>query len=165
MKIVLAIVVAVAALAVVEAASSGACTDSSDYNIIEHSATFNETVAECSKKCLGGDSCTTACVEKDTGLSSACADCFGTLAECGKEHCALKCIANPDSAKCKNCTFEYCGPDFVTCSGIMHDGSVTTYAPIASACAAGRRTKDCADCTNKYCSEDFTFFDCDRTAH
>lgn len=69
------------------------------------------------KKPKPGQACMSNCVAKGTKISPSCSNCFGTLAQCTYDNCAMKCL-DAGSADCKACTGEFCIPAFDACAGL-----------------------------------------------
>eukprot|EP00443_Scrippsiella_acuminata_P079391 CAMPEP_0115476556 /NCGR_PEP_ID=MMETSP0271-20121206/55200_1 /TAXON_ID=71861 /ORGANISM="Scrippsiella trochoidea, Strain CCMP3099" /LENGTH=186 /DNA_ID=CAMNT_0002903977 /DNA_START=1 /DNA_END=561 /DNA_ORIENTATION=+ len=65
----------------------------------------------------GGKACMTRCVMSYTQISKPCADCWGGLAQCTYDNCAMNCLT-PDSKECTSCTASFCDKNFESCSGI-----------------------------------------------
>merc|ERR1712032_159224 len=64
-----------------------------------------------------GKVCMSGCVRKKVDLSKPCADCWGGLAQCTYDKCAMNCLL-PDDPKGKECTTQFCSKAFEACSGI-----------------------------------------------
>lgn len=95
---------------------SGACTNPADATIMAASD-FQSKVSDCATKNWGADPATKNCVIKDTGLSDACATCFGAEIKCAATKCMTQCISDSNSQQCKDCRAQNCDPAFTTCSG------------------------------------------------
>jgi|GEM_PF-1275431 len=74
---------------------------------------------DCGLQCIGdadAQGCTTACTAAATGLSTACAGCYGALILCTVNNCISQCIADPTSAPCLDCQEQNCLPEFNSCT-------------------------------------------------
>jgi hypothetical protein len=82
-------------------------------------ATFNlDAEAESAGlSCTGNATCISQALQTDTGLSSACADCFGSVGGCAASNCALQCLGGSGSSGCRNCVASNCAQEFEVCSG------------------------------------------------
>jgi len=99
----------------------GACTNPADRAIID--AGGLETILQnCAASCIGAgdfEQCVSDCMTDQTGLSPACADCFGALAGCIVAFCFSEC-AIPDSPECIACMeANGCTAAFDACSGLI----------------------------------------------
>ncbi|KAF4718404.1 hypothetical protein FOZ62_017439 [Perkinsus olseni] len=52
-------------------------------------------------------------------LSDACANCFGDLTKCGKDHCLSQCLSTPAAKACKDCMDKNgCNSAVLKCTGL-----------------------------------------------
>ncbi len=74
----------------------------------------------CGLGCIGQPpSCATPCVAEKTGLSEACAACYGAIINCSISNCVGPCAADPGGDDCTTCQVENgCVELLETCSGI-----------------------------------------------
>lgn len=100
--------------------NDGACGNIADISTQrDNFDTMVNSIQSCMLGCLGKDrSCVVDCVTKDVGLSKACADCWGSEAQCVFGSCLKVCLAHPTSAECLQCTNEKCMPALERCSGL-----------------------------------------------
>ncbi len=102
------------------------CLDAADVAI--HAAGDVSAAAfECAFGCQGVDdtvaNCTSGCLATESGLTTACADCYGVALECGLQWCSTPCDPDPSSPTCVGCFIEGgCANAFEQCAG-------TTYVP------------------------------------
>ncbi|MBI5532466.1 MAG: hypothetical protein HY898_07115 [Deltaproteobacteria bacterium] len=99
-------------------AGSGACTNTADLAIIQGSTDFQTKVGDCAKSNMGADPATKNCIIQQTGISDACATCFGAEIKCAASKCMVQCIADSNSQPCKDCRAQNCDPAFTVCSGL-----------------------------------------------
>lgn len=98
-------------------APAGACDNEADIEIMG-TTDIGGTVGSCATSCLfQGAACITSCVERDSGLTSACSACFGQVGQCTVDRCALQCTS-PGSSGCQTCQANNCFPAFEACSGV-----------------------------------------------
>jgi len=65
------------------------------------------------------DQCVADCTEEATGLSTACAGCYGEWAGCGGEVCVPECVGGGTQPPCIDCLFAAgCSGRFDACSGL-----------------------------------------------
>ena len=94
----------------------GACSNADDELALAAIDVPAEARA-CGTMCFGAAMCVTRCME-DHGLSSACATCFGAVAQCTTRNCALACSGDDDAA-CTACRVSAgCAAEFEACSGL-----------------------------------------------
>merc|ERR1719410_452641 len=100
-------------------AATDACKDAADQKIWNGvgKTDFEKDLSACGNQCLGGASCTTACIKKKAGYTEACSSCFGGLVGCTKDNCMFDCMMDANGSSCKNCVNKSCTPAFKTCSG------------------------------------------------
>jgi hypothetical protein len=93
-----------------------ACTNAAD-EAVTMSPAFATAPRDCGFNCFSmpDSSCAKDCIQK-TGLSSACATCWGDTINCGAKNCLAQCIDSTNPA-CDACTMQYCAPAFHACSG------------------------------------------------
>ncbi len=66
------------------------------------------------------------CLATATGLSAACAACYGANADCSADSCLAKCLGTQTAPACVDCRCGRTGPTnciqaFVDCSGVPDD--------------------------------------------
>jgi hypothetical protein len=94
---------------------AGACVNTADCSIGK--AQIDPKVATCARTCAGGSKCTADCLVKE-GVTTACAQCWGDVTQCGRDNCLSACFSDPGSAACRECTkTKGCDDAFKTCSG------------------------------------------------
>lgn len=71
---------------------------------------------------LDDPACISRCIADETGLSAACAQCFGVTSICAIENCLGSCVADPGGAECMACLDTFCLADFEACSGVTWGG-------------------------------------------
>lgn len=72
--------------------------------------------SEASRSALGD--CIAGCISQQTGLSSACTACYGSIAACSTAFCIAPCLPpNSGSQECANCALENC-IDVNACTGL-----------------------------------------------
>lgn len=100
------------------AGGAGACTNSADSAVLT-SDEFVEAQRTCGAMCLGDtEMCTTACLEKTSTLTPACAACNGAYITCAMSHCLADCTGGFMSPTCRPCAEEQCGTPYHACSGL-----------------------------------------------
>merc|ERR1712166_632134 len=99
-----------------EAAAACSAADSAVWTK-QGQANFQNDMTTCGKKCLGASDCVKKCVEGKEKYSDGCSGCFGSLAQCTKDHCMFQCI-NGRTPACDTCVKKNgCDTTFATCSG------------------------------------------------
>ena len=71
--------------------------------------------SEAARNALGD--CIASCMTEQTGLSTGCTGCYGSIAACSTGCCLVPCAADPGSAECANCALENC-IDVNACTGL-----------------------------------------------
>jgi len=98
-----------------------ACDNPTDMSIIMGG--IASEVVDCSNGCLSETdpyACNTACISTATGLSLACAACYGVLMDCVTANCLSACMVDPTTGDCVTCRATHgCDTDFTACSGIL----------------------------------------------
>ncbi len=62
--------------------------------------------------------CIAACISNETGLSSGCTGCYGSIAACSTAYCIAPCLPpNSGSQECADCALRYC-IDVNACTGL-----------------------------------------------
>merc|ERR1719150_1859204 len=119
-----------------ELMASAACADTADQKVwtTDGKTDFEGDLNACGHQCLGMASCTSKCIAKRRGYTATCADCFGTLTGCTKDHCMFDCMTDAQGTSCKNCVDEHCTPAFETCSGLTPPSKAELRAPQTDAC-------------------------------
>jgi len=94
------------------------CRDSHDEHILYHKPNLKEHMAECShaKWDEGSTQDPADCMQKKTGLTHGCAECFGKVIHCSHQQCLSECACG-ETDSCHDCTKEKCQPDFDICAG------------------------------------------------
>jgi hypothetical protein len=101
---------------------AGACTSETDMALINSGAVDAEA-NRCGPGCiLNGTQCTIDCMTETIDISDACATCYAEMMSCSASNCAMACFADSESATCRTCVEESCGPQFEECSGIDSQG-------------------------------------------
>ncbi|MBT6491426.1 MAG: hypothetical protein HOK97_16775 [Deltaproteobacteria bacterium] len=96
----------------------GACTNATDMALVDSGAVDAEA-NRCGPGCiLNGAQCTIDCITEAIDLSEACAGCYAEMMSCSASNCAMACFADSESAACRTCVEESCGPQFEDCSGV-----------------------------------------------
>ena len=100
----------------------GACTNEADLALINSDDVDVTGAAQtCGLGCLGDDdpgACSAACVSEETGISEACAGCYGDTVLCSAENCLADCAMDPAGDACGECQAEFCLDDFYACTGL-----------------------------------------------
>lgn len=95
-----------------------ACNNTADFAALQsHVSDAYSTIAGCTIKCLGGESCIGDCIHSGLGVSSACGECFGADATCTAKNCVLACLGGASDG-CKACSNSKCLPTFQSCAGV-----------------------------------------------
>eukprot|EP00475_Leptophrys_vorax_P003476 TRINITY_DN1205_c0_g1_i1.p1 TRINITY_DN1205_c0_g1~~TRINITY_DN1205_c0_g1_i1.p1 ORF type:complete len:250 (-),score=44.25 TRINITY_DN1205_c0_g1_i1:49-798(-) len=100
--------------------ANGVCTDSADKAKLANTSAVKTQLTSASASCFLS-STFQSCVSGKMagwGLTTACAQCFGTDAYCTKSNCASECISAPSSSACLKCSNQHCTPAFDQCSGL-----------------------------------------------
>lgn len=100
-------------------AEATGCTSMADQAIMNAEA-FDQQSTDCATPCaLDPDvaGCAQSCLEKDVGLSHACAVCNGENIACGAKQCLSACLADSASPACRDCVMTNCDPAFRMCTG------------------------------------------------
>ena len=72
--------------------------------------------SEAARNALGD--CIASCISDETGLSTACTGCYGSIAACSTAFCIEPCLPpNSGSQECANCALENC-IDVNACTGL-----------------------------------------------
>ena len=100
--------------------SSFGCTLEADVKILlaqgfGTNPTFLDQQAKCGRDNLGNAGRTAACMEKTTGISKYCGECYGDLTHCGATNCRAECFLGP-SERCTKCICKYCRVTFRKCT-------------------------------------------------
>ena len=85
-------------------ADAGACTadDATKSNTVK----FSCDAVKCAKSNFFKLDPTAACIAKEDGVSSGCANCFGQVSQCVVKNCAVKCLVDPTAPACQACGCE-----------------------------------------------------------
>lgn len=76
---------------------------------------FMDYEKSCGKASVGAKDKTAECLVKATGISRACADCYGEQTACGALHCPIVCAFGA-SDKCVACVCKHCRVNFLKCA-------------------------------------------------
>jgi len=96
-----------------------ACINQNDLAIVCDSQ-FNIEVQICATDEAGDAEKTSMCLQRDTGVSEACADCYGETTQCTLDHCLNDlCPTLPFSPECAACRAEFCNAEFDACRGAL----------------------------------------------
>ena len=98
----------------VEAMPEAAAPCSGDEAIFS-TTKFSCDAVSCAKKNFFGIAGTAKCIVAADKVSESCATCFGKVAQCSATHCALKCLADPESDKCQECGHKASGALIIDC--------------------------------------------------
>lgn len=102
-----------------DSGASGACTNPSDMAVIsDPGSDVNGKVGACAQKNFGAEPGTRDCIRSESGLSTACADCYDGMSQCVVKHCIAQCLAGQNSPGCTSCRAQNCDPAFAACVGI-----------------------------------------------
>lgn len=96
---------------------SGACTNAADQAALGM-VDIAMVAEDCGRMCFGGRTCVIMCVERDAGISNACATCFGDVSQCTLRNCLRECSGS-DMMACDSCrAMAGCTSAFEACSGL-----------------------------------------------
>ena len=105
--------------------ATGKCTNAADAKLLATEAlqtAVSGKASTCGLGCLTATdpaTCATDCVVKGTGLSSACAGCYGGTVLCSIKNCVKDCAADPSSKACRDCQVKNgCISTFYACTGL-----------------------------------------------
>jgi hypothetical protein len=121
--------------------SGGACTSAADREAISDPAkNFDGRIRSCSWPLSYNPK---SCITGTTDVSSGCADCWAAFIECGKDACALQCIA--PTSECYKCVAAACDASLATCIGLALDGDACSsdLDCVHGACVGGKCTTRC----------------------
>ncbi len=97
--------------------STGACTNSSDLAVVCDPG-FADEIATCATDASGQGPATATCLVTETGVSEACAGCYGDVTQCVFDNCLSACVPpNQDSEPCLACRADNCDEAQDTCTG------------------------------------------------
>jgi hypothetical protein len=71
--------------------------------------------SEAARNALGN--CIASCISDQTGLSTACTGCYGSIAACSTAFCLAPCLADAGSQECADCALQNC-IDVNACTGL-----------------------------------------------
>ena len=99
---------------------SGACTNAADQEIIGSTDVAAEA-RTCGLAAIGKPpGSATPCIVAATGLTEACAGCYGGTVDCTIANCIGDCAADPSGQPCSDCQVEKgCIAAFEECSGVV----------------------------------------------
>jgi len=98
--------------------SPGACTNAADQAILADVDVVLEAET-CVMTCSMDMECMAGCLSDNTGLSSACSQCYAEATGCILTYCLSGCMSDPHSDVCIACMVENgCYGPFVLCSGM-----------------------------------------------
>ncbi|GAX24144.1 hypothetical protein FisN_9Hh397 [Fistulifera solaris] len=103
--------------------ATGTCTlkDTEIWNALGGAANRSITNSFCSQQtgCLVDVQCNTECFVENFGYSTACAECFAVLPQCGLQNgCAFACAQDSQSDQCQTCNLP-CQQVFYNCTGFF----------------------------------------------
>eukprot|EP00929_Paragymnodinium_shiwhaense_P107994 TRINITY_DN7432_c0_g1_i4.p2 TRINITY_DN7432_c0_g1~~TRINITY_DN7432_c0_g1_i4.p2 ORF type:complete len:328 (+),score=57.00 TRINITY_DN7432_c0_g1_i4:215-1198(+) len=98
------------------ALGAGHCKDASNKGrwIARGKAEMSDDMQHCEGACWGITHCITNCIKGRRHYSRECAQCFGELGSCSREHCHDIC---EDKASCQVCIKRNCRRSWVQCTG------------------------------------------------
>ncbi len=96
-----------------------ACLNDDD-ELVRSSYNLDSEAEAAGLDCTGNSSCISSTLQADTGLSAACADCFGGTGSCAASNCALQCLGDSGSSGCRSCVASNCATEFEVCSGWVY---------------------------------------------
>lgn len=102
-----------------EARSSGGACQNADDQAVFDAVNVDAEVETCQLQCAFEAEigfCTAVCLTAATGLSGACAACYGQLTACNLSNCLDACL-NQGASACEWCRIVNCGETFATCTG------------------------------------------------
>ena len=99
----------------ISTAGSGKCNNPTDCAIKK--SDMEGWMPACAQASLGAAAPTATCMVGH-GLTQGCADCWGAVAACGAQQCFAACLADSNSAPCRDCSAQNCDPTFNACTGI-----------------------------------------------
>lgn len=82
-----------------------ACTNSDDLALV-CAPGWSDAVGECARAESGDPDGTTNCLVENSGISEACASCYGAATGCVLNNCIGECATAPDSEACNDCRVE-----------------------------------------------------------
>jgi len=100
---------------------SDACVNAAD-ELVRETVDIAAAAEAAGLSCLGDGACITSQLESTTGLSPACASCYGGTGSCAAGNCALQCLGDSGSSGCRNCVASNCAQEFEICSGWLYGG-------------------------------------------
>lgn len=71
--------------------------------------------SETTRSALGN--CIASCISSQSGLSTACTGCYGSIAACSTAFCIAPCLADAGSPECADCALQNC-IDVNACTGL-----------------------------------------------
>lgn len=98
--------------------AAGACGNEADCPIVD-SGVGRPAADACLESCSDDANCPSACISTETGLSSACADCYQQYSACVAAGCSDTCPGQGGNA-CMLCEVDTCREAFQACSGLDH---------------------------------------------
>merc|ERR1719378_1080325 len=102
--------------AIAPASAAGACT--ADDATKSNSVKFSCDAVACAKKNFFKLAGTSACIQKEDGISEGCANCFGQVSQCVVKNCAIHCLADPTAPACQTCGHKSCDDLAKSCTGL-----------------------------------------------
>jgi hypothetical protein len=103
---------------------AGACSNDADLAAIQAKTAdqMATTMKSCGTSCFTNadrKKCIADCVEKDLGVTNACAQCFGGISDCTMSNCISQCMLDSKSQGCTSCIETAgCNSTFTSCSGL-----------------------------------------------
>ena len=102
----------------VDAAASGACTNSADKTILD-AGKVQDQATTCALQNMGNPTKASDCVKTTTGLSDGCSVCFAGIMSCTMTNCISQCMAGASAPACVQCMADKgCTSTFATCAGV-----------------------------------------------
>ncbi len=101
----------------------GACKSPDDTEVLRRLLDLPWLSKECPSACGAGSEgmnmgCAVECIVAASGLSEACAECFGTAAACERSCCGDVHDGGQEGEECGTCAAAGCIPGFEECSGL-----------------------------------------------
>ena len=105
--------------------ATGKCMNAADKALLDTTAkqdAITGKASTCGLGCLTDTdpaTCATTCVATGTGLSTACAGCYGATVLCSIKNCVAQCGVDPKSKACRDCQIKFnCISEFYKCTGL-----------------------------------------------
>ncbi|MEM9069166.1 MAG: alpha/beta hydrolase [Myxococcota bacterium] len=101
--------------------ATGQCEGPADQAVFASGVDAADASGTCALDNIATPDQVDGCIVDATGLSSACAGCFGDNVRCIFDNCLLNC-ADPESDACVACQAEFCTAALAECSGLDLEG-------------------------------------------